>query len=112
MEDHGTVYETRFKLMRERIEAMKEIWTKSKASYHGDMVDFAGDDDLAQAGAEAPPADPGRRRLPAGGAARDPLWRRLVPDRRPARRQTRLAALEQFRQMAKRRRARPAIARR
>ncbi len=40
MEDHGTVYETRFKLMRERIEAMKEIWTKSKASYHGDMVDI------------------------------------------------------------------------
>jgi alkanesulfonate monooxygenase SsuD/methylene tetrahydromethanopterin reductase-like flavin-dependent oxidoreductase (luciferase family) len=40
MEDHGTVYETRFKLMRERIEAMKEIWTKSKPEYHGDMVDF------------------------------------------------------------------------
>ena len=40
MEDHGTVFETRFKLMRERIEAMKEIWTKSKAQYHGDMVDF------------------------------------------------------------------------
>ena len=40
MEDHGTVFESRFKLMRERIEAMKEIWTKSKAEYHGDMVDF------------------------------------------------------------------------
>src|SRR6516225_9648609 len=40
MEDHGTVFETRFKLMRERLEAMKEIWTKSKAKYHGDMVDF------------------------------------------------------------------------
>ena len=40
MENHGTVFETRFKLMRERIEAMKEIWTKSKAEYHGDMVDF------------------------------------------------------------------------
>ena len=40
MEDHGTVFATRFKLMRERIEAMKEIWTKSKAEYHGDMVDF------------------------------------------------------------------------
>ena len=40
MEDHGTVFETRFKLMRERIEAMKEIWTKSKAEYRGDMVDF------------------------------------------------------------------------
>src|SRR5438067_10832091 len=40
IEDHGTVFETRFKLMRERIQAMKEIWTKSKAEYHGDMVDF------------------------------------------------------------------------
>jgi probable F420-dependent oxidoreductase len=40
MEGHGTVFETRFKLMRERIEAMKEIWTKAKAEYHGDMVDF------------------------------------------------------------------------
>ena len=40
MEDHGTVFETRFKLMRERIEAMKQIWTRSKAEYHGDMVDF------------------------------------------------------------------------
>src|SRR5215467_10321779 len=40
MENHGTDPKTRFKLMRERIEAMKEIWTKEKAEYHGDMVDF------------------------------------------------------------------------
>src|SRR5437016_1436560 len=40
MADHGTAFKSRFKLMRERIEAMKEIWTKSKAEYHGDMVDF------------------------------------------------------------------------
>jgi alkanesulfonate monooxygenase SsuD/methylene tetrahydromethanopterin reductase-like flavin-dependent oxidoreductase (luciferase family) len=40
MENHGTEFGTRFKLMRERIEAMKEIWTKSKAEYHGDMVHF------------------------------------------------------------------------
>jgi len=40
MADHGTEFRTRFKLMRERIEAMKEIWTKTKAEYHGDMVDF------------------------------------------------------------------------
>src|ERR671929_2209073 len=30
MGDHGTVFATRFKLMRERIAAMKEIWTKSE----------------------------------------------------------------------------------
>jgi len=40
IEDHGTVFKTRFKLMRERIEAMKEIWTKDKAEYHGEFVDF------------------------------------------------------------------------
>ncbi len=40
MEDHGTVFETRFKLMRERIEAMKAIWTQTKPEYHGEMVDF------------------------------------------------------------------------
>jgi probable F420-dependent oxidoreductase len=40
MEDHGTVYATRFKKMREQIEAMREIWTKSKPEYHGDIVQF------------------------------------------------------------------------
>jgi len=40
MENHGTVFETRHKLARERIEAMKEIWTKSKAEYHGELVNF------------------------------------------------------------------------
>src|SRR5213080_4073200 len=40
MEDHGTVYATRFKRVRESIEAMKEIWTKEKAEYHGAFVNF------------------------------------------------------------------------
>jgi len=40
MENHGTVFATRFKRMRESIEAMKEIWTKSKAEYHGEFVNF------------------------------------------------------------------------
>jgi hypothetical protein len=40
MEDHGTVYASRFKRMRESIEAMKEIWTKSEAEYHGEFVHF------------------------------------------------------------------------
>src|SRR5262252_755832 len=40
MENHGTVYATRFKKMREQIEAMKEIWTKDKPEYHGEIVDF------------------------------------------------------------------------
>ncbi|MGE0419450.1 MAG: LLM class F420-dependent oxidoreductase [Acetobacteraceae bacterium] len=40
MADHGTIFATRAKLVRERIEAMKEIWTKSKAEYHGEFVNF------------------------------------------------------------------------
>jgi probable F420-dependent oxidoreductase len=40
MENHGTVFESRHKLARERIEAMKVIWTKSKAEYHGEFVNF------------------------------------------------------------------------
>jgi alkanesulfonate monooxygenase SsuD/methylene tetrahydromethanopterin reductase-like flavin-dependent oxidoreductase (luciferase family) len=40
MENHGTIYASRFKRMRESIEAMKEIWTKSEAVYHGEFVHF------------------------------------------------------------------------
>src|ERR1700739_3046330 len=40
MENHGTVYETRTLKMREQIEAMKQIWTKSKPEYHGEIVNF------------------------------------------------------------------------
>ena len=40
MEDHGTVYATRFKRVRESIEAMKEVWTKAEAEYHGEFVNF------------------------------------------------------------------------
>jgi probable F420-dependent oxidoreductase len=40
MENHGTVFASRHKLVRERIEAMKAIWTQSKAEYHGEFVNF------------------------------------------------------------------------
>jgi probable F420-dependent oxidoreductase len=40
MENHGTVFRTRHKLVRERIEAMKAIWTETKAEYHGEFVNF------------------------------------------------------------------------
>src|SRR5712692_9750648 len=40
MENHGTDPNTRWGLMRERIAAMKEIWTKDDAEYHGEHVDF------------------------------------------------------------------------
>src|ERR1700757_1804014 len=38
MENHGTVYATRFKRMRESIEAMKEIWTKPESGDHAESV--------------------------------------------------------------------------
>ncbi len=41
MENHGTVFATRHKLARERVEAMKAIWTQSNAEYHGEFVNFA-----------------------------------------------------------------------
>jgi probable F420-dependent oxidoreductase len=40
MENHGTVFSSRHKLARERIEAMKAIWTQDAAEYHGEFVDF------------------------------------------------------------------------
>ena len=40
MENHGTAYETRTLRMREQIEAMKQIWTKETAEYHGQIIDF------------------------------------------------------------------------
>ena len=40
MADHGTAFGTRFKLMRERIEAMKEIWANAKPKYAGEFVKF------------------------------------------------------------------------
>src|SRR5919197_6468750 len=40
MENHGTNPERRFGLMRERMEAMKAIWTQDEAEYHGEHVDF------------------------------------------------------------------------
>jgi len=40
MENHGTVYATRFKRLREQIEAMKVIWKESTAEYHGEFINF------------------------------------------------------------------------
>jgi probable F420-dependent oxidoreductase len=40
MENHGTDPKRRFKIMRERIEAMKAIWTQDEAEYHGEFVGF------------------------------------------------------------------------
>ena len=38
MENHGTDPRTRMRLLRERVLAMKRIWTQEEASFHGDFV--------------------------------------------------------------------------
>ncbi len=40
MANHGTDPRRRFTLMRERMEAMKAIWSAEEAEYHGEHVDF------------------------------------------------------------------------
>jgi probable F420-dependent oxidoreductase len=40
MRNHGTDFKQRLGVMRERVLAMKQIWTKSKAEFHGKHVDF------------------------------------------------------------------------
>jgi probable F420-dependent oxidoreductase len=40
MANHGTEFAGRWKVLRERIEAMKAIWRDDNAAYHGDTVNF------------------------------------------------------------------------
>ena len=40
MENHGAIYADRFKIMRERVLAMRALWTQEAAAFHGDFVNF------------------------------------------------------------------------
>jgi probable F420-dependent oxidoreductase len=40
IENHGTDFASRHKLARERVEAMKAIWTQEEPEYHGEFVNF------------------------------------------------------------------------
>ena len=40
LEHHGEKFDQRWKLLRERVEAMQQIWTQEEASYHGEFVNF------------------------------------------------------------------------
>src|SRR5215475_11250144 len=40
MDHHGTAFKTRWRVLRERVLAMKEIWTKDEAEFHGEFVNF------------------------------------------------------------------------
>ena len=70
MRNHGTDPKRRFALMRERVLAMREIWTKDEAEFHGEYVDFDPIFSLAQARAGPASADPDGRQRPEGGGAR------------------------------------------
>jgi probable F420-dependent oxidoreductase len=39
-ENHGVVFKTRWRLLGERVAAMKAIWTTDPAEYHGQFVNF------------------------------------------------------------------------
>ncbi len=41
MENHGTVYATRFQRLEEQLQALKTIWTEDEPEFHGEHVDFA-----------------------------------------------------------------------
>src|SRR5215470_14153311 len=73
MEDHGTVFTTRAQLVRERVEAMKDL-DQVQGRVSRRVRQFPRDDGLAQMRAEAACTGDRRRRLPAGGAARSALW--------------------------------------
>jgi probable F420-dependent oxidoreductase len=38
IENHGTAFATRWRLLRERVEAMRAIWTEDEAVYRGEFV--------------------------------------------------------------------------
>jgi probable F420-dependent oxidoreductase len=40
MANHGTAWRSRWRLLRERVLAMKAIWTQQEAEYHGEFVNF------------------------------------------------------------------------
>jgi probable F420-dependent oxidoreductase len=40
MEHHGTDFKRRWRVLRERVLAMKELWTKEEAEFHGEFVRF------------------------------------------------------------------------
>ncbi|MBI5615990.1 MAG: LLM class F420-dependent oxidoreductase [Gammaproteobacteria bacterium] len=40
MENHGTPFDKRWKVLEERVKAMKALWTEEEASFHGEYVHF------------------------------------------------------------------------
>src|SRR5262245_15820494 len=40
MANHGTAFDTRFRVMVDRAKAMQAIWTEDEAAYHGEFTSF------------------------------------------------------------------------
>ena len=40
MENHGTPYKQRWKVLEERVRAMKALWTTDESTFHGEYVNF------------------------------------------------------------------------
>jgi alkanesulfonate monooxygenase SsuD/methylene tetrahydromethanopterin reductase-like flavin-dependent oxidoreductase (luciferase family) len=40
MENHGTKFDTRFRVMVDRAKAMQAIWTQEEAGYRGEFTEF------------------------------------------------------------------------
>ena len=91
MEDHGTNFKRRWRILRENILAMKAIWTEDEPEFHGALCKLRQDVGLAQARAEATSADSDgrRRRHHLRPGAR--VLRRLDANQRPRRRRPQLA---------------------
>ena len=81
MEHHGTIFKTRYQRLREQVLAMKELWTKDVAEFHGEL--------RATSTRRGPGPSPRRSRTrrfssaarAVHAAARGGLLRRLVPAR-------------------------------
>ena len=72
MANHGTDPRTRMKLLAERVEAMKAIWTQDEASYHGRFVDFDRIWSWPKPAQAPASAGAGRRQRPDGARPREP----------------------------------------
>ena len=86
MANHGTDPARRFGLMRERVEAMKAIWTQDEASYHGEQVDFERIWSWPKPAQRPHPPVHDRRQRPEGDRPRAALRRRLDAPARPRQR--------------------------
>jgi probable F420-dependent oxidoreductase len=71
MRDHGVAFDERWAVLRERVLAMRAIWTDETAEFHGEHVDFDA------MWAEPKPLQPGGPKLLLGASSRW-TWARIA----------------------------------